>query len=239
MNLDKIVAKNNYVIRYDLTNFCKITSAGLLFPNFKLILRRVACSNPNPRKKEFVFFRILENLTNEKCIQFIIFYQWQYLPPHKHDYHPFFIFLNNKSQVRCIIYDKGHHNGKIVYPTKDPLVLSVFKPDHGYTTQFKSYYVSKPFKCTYKAFKPKQIIYFWKINSMAQLKLRTKLIDPWTPGIKYTFRDEVKCPYCKSKHLFDFMNVEKNRLVLEVKCKDHKFMAEYNIKSQIFSAKKI
>ena len=111
MNLDKIVAKPNYNICYDLSKFCKITSSGLLFPNFKLILRRVACGNPNPKKNEFAYFRILENFNKQKCIQFIIFYQWQYFPPHKHDYHPFFIYLNEKDDVNYLMYDKGHHRG--------------------------------------------------------------------------------------------------------------------------------
>ncbi|MHA1301866.1 MAG: hypothetical protein ACTSO9_20815, partial [Candidatus Helarchaeota archaeon] len=160
--------------------------------------------------------------------------------PHKHDYHPFFIFLDKNSQVSYMIYDKGHHNGKIIYPTKDLLILSVFKPDHGYTTQFKSFNITRPFKCTYKALKPEQIIYFWKINNMAQLKLRTKLVDPWDPGIKHTFRDEAKCPYCSKIHLMDFMNLQKNRLYLKIQCKlNHSFVAEYDIKNQTFSSKKI
>ncbi|MFX0138489.1 MAG: hypothetical protein ACFFDN_32905, partial [Candidatus Hodarchaeota archaeon] len=183
-------------------------------------------------------FRILEN-NGEKCIQFIIFYQWQYFPPHKHDYHPFFIFLDENSNVSHMIYDKGHHRGKKILPTNEPLIFSIFLPDHHFETKFKSMILTRPLKCTYKPFKPKQIIYFWKINSMAQLKLRTKLIDPWDPGINYTFRDEVKCPYCENSHLLDFMNLDKNRLFLEIECRNHKFKAEYDIMRQTFSINKI
>ena len=238
MNLDKIVIKSNYNIRYDLNKFCKITSRGLLFPNFKLILRRVACGDPNPKKKEYTYFRIIEN-NDEKCIQFIIFYQWQYFPPHKHDYHPFFIYLDKNSDVNHMIYDKGHHRGKKILPTSKPLIFSIFLPDHHFETKFKSMILTRPLKCSYKALKPRQILYFWKINSMAQLKLRTKLIDPWDPGIHYTFRDEVKCPSCGNLHLLDFMNLKKNKLFLEIECKNHRFKAEYDIIGQTFITKKL
>ncbi len=238
MNLNKIVTKIDYKIRYDLDIFCKITSRGLSFPNFKLIFRRIACGNPNPKKKEFAYFRILEN-NGKKCIQFIIFYQWQYFPPHKHDYHPFNIYLDENSDVTHIIYDKGHHSSQTLYPSNEALNFSIFMPDHHFTTQFKSKIITRPFKCTYKPLKPRQIIYFWKINSMAQLKLRTKLIDPWDPGIKYTFRDEVRCPFCGAVHLLDFMNVENNQLFLQIRCKDHEFKAKYDLIKQSFSSKNI
>lgn len=238
MNLDTIVKKTDYKIRYDLNKFCKITSKGLLFSNFKLILRRIACGNPNPKKNEYAYFRILENDEN-KCIQFIIFYQWQYYPPHKHDYHPFFIYVDENLNVSHMIYDKGHHSSKVIYPTKDPLIFSITSPDHHFSTQFNSMIMTRPFRCTYKPLMPRQIMYFWKINSMAQFKLRTKFINPWDPGIQYTFRDEAKCPYCGNIHLLDFMNLVKNRLFLEIECNNHKFKAEYNINNQIFSSNKI
>ena len=64
---------------------------------------------------------------------------------------------------------------------KESVDITIFLPDHGLTNQIK--HLSKIFRPKLLPLLPEQIQKWWLINNMAQLKLRTKLIDPWAPGL--------------------------------------------------------
>ena len=236
MNLDEIVKKPEYNISYD-----KVLLSDFTFPNLKLILRRALCGDPNPKTGEFFYYRILENpKLKEKCIQLMLFYNFQKFPPHKHDYHCFLLFLDEKNNVKSLIYDEGHHRSKIIYPKKDKnvLIITVFMWDHHFvilpTKGWKKnlFWLTSPLKYTLKPLDPKQIWYFWTIPSMASLKIRSKLIDPWDPRMVETFRDIFTCPKCGKEHFMDLMNVNKGILSLNIPCDDHSFMAHYDLVKQ-------
>ncbi|MHA1783969.1 MAG: hypothetical protein ACTSVY_10545 [Candidatus Helarchaeota archaeon] len=239
MKFERYTVKKQYKVSYDesiLSNF--------KFSNLKLILRKALCGDPNPSTGEFLYFRTLINPDlDEKCIQLILFYNFQKFPPHKHDYHSFLLFLDDNERVKYLIYDKGHHLSKVVYPKKENsvLFLSVMMWDHHFIIlptkkwKKKSIWLTRPLNYTLKPLHPKQIWYFWTIPSMAQLKIRSKLTDPWDPEMKKTFRDVFKCPICGKKHYMDLMNVsikEKGKLSLDVRCKNHFFTAINDLKNQ-------
>ena len=236
MNFQDYVVKPGYKISYDKSVFSEFT-----FPNLKLILRRALCGDPNPKTGEFLYYRILENpKLNEKCIQLMLFYNFQKVPPHKHDYHSFLIFLDDKNNVKSLIYDKGHHRSKVIYPKKgkNVLIITVFMWDHHFIIlptkgwKKKRFWLTSPLKYTLKPLDPRQIWYFWTIPSMAQLKIRSKLIDPWDSRMIETFRDVFQCPTCGKEHHMDLMKVDKGILTLTIPCKGHFFIAINDLKKQ-------
>ena len=236
MVLEDLVKNHAYKISYDESNLSDFD-----FPNFKLILRRALCGDPNPKTGEYLYYRILENPSlKEKCLQFILFYNFQKFPPHKHDYHSFLIYLDLNNNVKYLIYDKGHHKSKVIYPKKkkNVLLLTVMMWDHHYIIlpvkgwKKRAFWLTAPLRYTLKPLNPRQIWYFWTIPSMAQLKLRSKLIDPWDPMQKVTFRDVYNCPICGKEHHMDYMNVKGHELSLDITCDGHSFTAINDLKNQ-------
>lgn len=223
------VIKPDYQVSYDqrlLHNFS--------FKNLRINLRYLLCGPPKSQG-EGLFYRILRG-KGEICIQCIFFYKTQWIPYHPHDYHPFYIYLNEDYFVKHILIDDGHHFSKLLpLPNKSYLKevnITIFLPDHGLTNRLHK--LGKIFFPKLIPLVPEQIQKWWQINNMAQLKLRTKLIDPWANGLipnkpmqkeslltrlnhvlplniypsshsKYTFRDEVFCPVCNNMETLDFM----------------------------------
>ncbi|MFX1297940.1 MAG: hypothetical protein ACFFD2_24215, partial [Promethearchaeota archaeon] len=99
--------------------------------------------------------------------------------------HPFYIYLDANDNVKYLIIDDGHHFSKLIpmeeKKRKKSIDITIFLPDHGLTNQIKR--AGKIFKPRLIPLLPDQIEKWWIINNMAQLKLRTKLIDPWAPGL--------------------------------------------------------
>ncbi|MBD3228151.1 MAG: hypothetical protein GF329_08175 [Candidatus Lokiarchaeota archaeon] len=171
------VINPNYEISYD-----KTIINDLQFKNINVILSCFLC-NPPQSKNEGIYYRIIKS-EHGKCIQCISFWNRQWFPYHIHDYHPFFIYLDDKNFVKFILIDDGHHYSKMIKISKNQIGtdfrISFFLPDHGLTDRLK---IGRIFKPKLIPLKPKQIIKWWIINNMAQLKLRTKLIDPYKKGL--------------------------------------------------------
>ncbi|NVM28359.1 MAG: hypothetical protein HWN65_05920 [Candidatus Helarchaeota archaeon] len=172
------VVKSGYQISYD-----KSLLHNFNFKNLRINLRYLLCGPPRSRG-EGLFFRIILG-DKGKCIQCIFFYKTQWIPYHPHDYHPFYIYLDDVNDVSSLIIDDGHHFSKLRAVQKGvkrtSIDLTIFLPDHGMTDQIKG--ISKIFQPKLIPLLPDQIERWWLINNMAQLKLRTKLIDPWAPGL--------------------------------------------------------
>ncbi|MHA1143356.1 MAG: hypothetical protein ACTSRW_01330 [Candidatus Helarchaeota archaeon] len=226
------VAKQDYEISHD-----RKAISDLNFPNFKLYLRRALCGNPNPNSGEFLFFRILKNPhLGETCIQFLLFYNFQKFPPHKHDYHAFFVFLDEKDHVKYLIYDKGHHWSQVFEPRskRDEIILAVVAWDHHYMrlpVKKKYFWLTRPLKFQLKELTAKQIFRFWTIDSMAQLKIRSKLFDPWDLDMKMTFRDVFICPSCQKRYLMDYMNLNGRKLEKKLHCCGRSYMAMLDLET--------
>jgi len=176
------------------TNFCiakpesrltydKTLLNGFNFENLKITFKYFLCLPPKS-ENEGLYYRILEN-NQGKCIQCIFFYKTQWIPYHPHDYHPFYIYLDDYTSVKYVIIDDGHHFTKLISLDakikKNSLILTLFLPDHGLTNQINR--LGKIFEPKLIPLLPEKIITWWQINNMAQIKLRTKLVDPWASGL--------------------------------------------------------
>ena len=173
-----ICVKPEYQISYD-----KTLLNNFHFKNLRINFRYFLCGPPRSQG-EGLFYRIIHGAKG-KCIQCIFFYKTQWIPYHPHDYHPFYIYLDDVNNVSSLIIDDGHHFSKLI-PIKKvkestTINITIFLPDHGLTDQIKKF--SKKFHPNLIPLLPNQIVKWWTINNMAQLKLRTKLIDPWAPGL--------------------------------------------------------
>lgn len=172
------VAKPGCRLRYD-----QVLLNGFNFENLRIIFKYFLCLPPKSQT-EGLYFRILES-NQGKCIQCLFFYEIQWIPYHPHDYHPFYIYLDENNYVKHVIIDDGHHFSKLIpislKTQEDVLIISLFLPDHGLTNQINL--LGKTFKPHLIPLLPEQISEWWLINNMAQLKLRTKLVDPWALGL--------------------------------------------------------
>jgi len=183
------ILKRGYHLSYDHTRFSDFT-----FKNLRLNLRYFLCGPPQS-EGEGIYYRIIHN-QQKTCIQCIIFYKTQWVPYHPHDYHPFYIYLDAKNCVEFLLIDDGHHFSKLIPIKKNNRQftqnITIFLPDHGLTNQLGR--ISKIFKPKLLPLLPEQIVKWWTINNMAQLKLRSKLIDPWASGLipdKPTQKDSI------------------------------------------------
>lgn len=52
---------------------------------------------PDPSELEAVYYRIV-NRNAESCIEYIFYWNFQYLPPHSYDYEPIYVYLRNGKQ---------------------------------------------------------------------------------------------------------------------------------------------
>lgn len=172
------IAKPDYSLSYD-----KTLLNGFNFANLKITFKFFLCFPPKS-KDEGLYYRILESKRG-KCIQCIFFYKIQWLPYHPYDYHPFYIYLDGDNRVKHVIIDGGHHFSKLISVNAKTqerrLIIALFLPDHGLSNQINHF--GRIFEPNLIPLAPEQIIRWWKINNMAQIKLRTKLVDPWAPGL--------------------------------------------------------
>ncbi len=173
------VVKSEYQISYD-----KVLLNNFKFKNLSINFRHLLCGPPKSTD-EGLYYRIIYGNKKKKCIQCIFFYKIQWIPYHPHDYHPFYIYLDEKDNVAYLIIDDGHHFSKLLPIQKDIkkslINLTIFLPDHGLTDQINK--MGRIFQPKLIPLLPDQIERWWLINNMAQLKLRTKLIDPWASGL--------------------------------------------------------
>ncbi len=155
------------------------------FKNLSIKLKFLLCGPPQS-KEEGIYYRIIKSHEKKEiCIQNIIFYKKQKFPYHIHDFHPFYIYLDFQKNVKYVVIDDGHHFSKKLGPFRDlqnkDLIITIFLPDHGLTNKLGSF--GRLFKPRFIPLKPETIFKWWTYNSMAQIKLRTKLIDPWSAGL--------------------------------------------------------
>jgi hypothetical protein len=185
---------------------------------FKNIYIKFTCflCRPPTSKNEGIYYRIIES--NEgKCIQCISFWKRQWFPYHVHDYHPFYIYLDRKNLVKFILIDDGHHYSK----RAKSRVITFFLLDHGLTDQIT--HIGKQFKPKLIPLTSNQIIKWWIIDNMAQLKLRTKLVDPYIDGLIPREELEKDSLIYRLNHLTKYPIVPREKHILRYSFRDEVF----------------
>jgi hypothetical protein len=194
---------------------------------------RFLAGNPNPRKQEGFFYRLVFSPNRQEyCLQVVLYYRLQKFPYHINDYHPFFVYYDRTQSMIRLVYDSGHHNIAIV-PRAQQHVLTVRFPWHGYgygKTACSLLFKAANFRLT------DDILQGWWLQpGKPQFKLRSKFVDPWNmrlltqPTGRGSFRDEAICPYCGAIVMMDAMDLKGTILSLPVMCPNkHHFSFTYN-----------
>ena len=194
---------------------------------------RFLAGNPNPRKQEGFFYRmVFSPAWQEYCLQVVLYYRLQIFPYHVNDYHPFFVYYDKAERIIRLIYDSGHHYVALA-PDVQRHTLTVRFPWHGYA--YGRTPLSLPFNAVNFQLDDDLLHRWWLQPGKPQFKLRSKFVDPWHPGLigqltdHGSFRDQAVCPYCGATVLMDTMLLENTTLSLPVKCSNrHRFTARYD-----------
>ena len=195
-------------------------------------LFRFACLDPNAARREGLYVRRVVRADGASCVQVILFYRVQWVPYHRNDFAPFFVYLDANDALTRIVYDVGHHRAATLLPHPD-LCLTVVAPWHALRPGRTA--LARRLRATELRLTDDVIRAWWyEPRTEAQLKLRSKLVDPWHPGLQGigrehgTFRDEAACPRCGRPALMDDMEVRGPDLVRPTRCPvGHPFVAAY------------
>jgi hypothetical protein len=180
-----------------------------------------------PDRSEGIYKRMLYSpLVKEYCLQLIFYYRIQIFPYHVNDYLPMYIYFDEMHQMKRLLYDIGHHNAAEA-AIKPMEVFTVKYPWRQFEAGKSRFALNlKPITCDLT---DEVIENWWLQDGKPQCKLRTKLIDPWHPGLKPygimpgNFRDVACCPKCKSLELLDTMDIIEDHFHLSIKCKNSHF----------------
>ena len=187
----------------------------------------------DPDKGEGFYYRIVFNpMLKEYCSQVISYYRIQRFPYHVNDYHPFFVYFSN-GRITRLLYDPGHHHSAYAHLGAGKQALTIEYPWHSFCSGRKLFAI--PLKPNYLNSLDLVLVDWWMQPGMPQFKLRSKIVDPWNPGLfpkntqeRGSFRDEVICPNCSKIYYFDEMNLENGVFQLPVECCSKTFIASYD-----------
>lgn len=216
-------------------------SPASLLPSLQFF--RAWCGNPNGRKGEGVYYRLVRQPSDQRsCLQLILYYHVQWLPYHPNDFAPIFIYLEPDEKVSRILYDSLHHAAATIFAPKT-LSFTVIAPWHAFRYSWQGWPTTR-MQTAYHAMHDSIVLQWWFLRGKAQLKLRSKLIDPWHMGLveqsresRPTFRDEVKCPACGRTVQMDTMQIEGSVFLKDCRCsRGHRFTVCYDSQRQVIES---
>jgi hypothetical protein len=199
-------------------------------------LFRFLCLDPRPSRGEGLYVRRVRRADGASCVQAILFYRVQWLPYHLHDYAPFYLYFDPPGRLAEIVYDAGHHRAARLSPGQADR-LTVSAPWHALRPGRTPLAVK--LRAAEFPLDDDTIRHWWyQKRSQAQLKLRSKLVDPWLPGLRPdggapgTFRDEAPCPRCGVVTPLGAMEIDGVDLLRRMRCPaGHPFVAAYRARS--------
>jgi hypothetical protein len=126
--------------------------------------------------------------------------------------------------VTRLVYDKSHHRAELKI-NPEMYTFTILAPWHA--IQYgRRYWPSKPMRLSYHPLEEQLIRQWWFLPGRAQLKLRSRLVDPWHDGLigpredrRFTFRDEARCPVCGEGVEMDAMDLHGNCLQARRRCR--------------------
>ena len=66
----------------------------------------------DPSELEAIYYRIV-NHNAESCIEYIFYWNFQYLPPHSYDYEPIYVYLR-EGQLERVAFDFFHYDARVL-----------------------------------------------------------------------------------------------------------------------------
>jgi hypothetical protein len=137
----------------------------------------------DPSELEAIYYRIVNRPHAESCIEYIYYWNFQFLPPHSYDYEPIFVYLRD-GQLDHIAFDFYHYDARVV---SEECPFEICGLWHAFNdldqTPMKRF--DRPLVRLDNAVLGK---WYNRPHMKSQFEIKQKLTDPWL--VHSTFRDD-------------------------------------------------
>jgi hypothetical protein len=138
----------------------------------------------DPSELEAVYYRIMKRNQSEFCIEYVYYWNFQYLPPHSYDYEPIYVFLKN-GELDRVAFDFFHYDAR-VFTNQPPFEISGLWHAFAPLDNTPNMSLTRPLMRL-----DNTILSKWHNRPLkSQFVIRRKLADPWLLQDKSTFRDD-------------------------------------------------
>jgi hypothetical protein len=137
----------------------------------------------DPSELEAIYYRIVNRPHAESCIEYIFYWNFQYLPPHSYDYEPIYVYLRD-GQLDHVAFDFFHYDARLL---SHELPFEVCGLWHAFDAldQAPMKRLDRPVVRLDNAVLGK---WYNRPHPKSQFEIRQKLINPWL--VHSTFRDD-------------------------------------------------
>lgn len=136
----------------------------------------------DPSELEAIYYRIV-NHNAESCIEYIFYWNFQYLPPHSYDYEPIYVYLR-EGQLERVAFDFFHYDARVL-SEQPPFEICGLWHAFGALDQAPTEHLERPLVRLDDAVLGK---WYNRPHPKSQFVIRQKLTDPWL--VHSTFRDD-------------------------------------------------
>ncbi len=114
------------------------------------------------------------------CFQYIYVWNGQLAPMHPMDYEPVFVFIDDFSKNKDVLYDFDHyHIGRGTFPKNEPIRFTINGWWHSFRLKQDSNFTGHPLEP--RSLVDDYIWHWWDFeDSKAKLTLKEGLLNPWT-----------------------------------------------------------
>jgi hypothetical protein len=136
----------------------------------------------DPSELEAIYYRIV-NHNAKSCIEYIFYWNFQYLPPHSYDYEPIYVYLR-EGQLERVAFDFFHYDARVL-SEQPPFEICGLWHAFGALDQAPAESLERPLVWLDKAVLGK---WYNRRHPKSQFVIKQKLTDPWL--VHSTFRDD-------------------------------------------------
>lgn len=137
----------------------------------------------DPAELEAIYYRIVNRPQAESCIEYIYYWNFQYLPPHSYDYEPIYVYLRD-GQLDRVAFDFFHYDARVL-PEEPPFEVCGLWHAFGALDQSPMECLDRPLVRLDNAVLGK---WYNRAHTKSQFEIKQKLTDPWL--VHSTFRDD-------------------------------------------------
>jgi hypothetical protein len=137
----------------------------------------------DPSEVEAIYYRIVKRPNVESCIEYIYYWNFQYLPPHSYDYEPIYVYLQD-GQPDHVAFDFFHYDARVI-SRQTPFEICGLWHAFSDLDQAPTERLDRPLVRLDNAVLGK---WYNRPHEKSQFVIRQKLTDPWL--VHSTFRDD-------------------------------------------------
>ena len=141
----------------------------------------------DPSELEAIYYRIMKRPPAESCIEYIYYWNFQYLPPHSYDYEPIYVYLHD-GEVDQVAFDFFDYDARVFSHEPSFEICGLW---HAFDAldQAPMERLDRPLARLDNA-----VLGKWYsprfVHPKSKFVIRRKLTDPWLLRDMSTFRDD-------------------------------------------------